>query len=52
MEEVVCIVLDVGYCVFDMVYFYGNEKVLGSVLKYLNVERDELFIIFKFWNDY
>ena len=52
MEEVVRTALDAGYRAFDTAYFYGNEKALGSALKHSNVERDELFITSKLWNDY
>ena len=52
MEEVVRTALDAGYRAFDTAYFYGNEKALGSALKQSNIERDELFITSKLWNDY
>ena len=52
MEEVVRTALDAGYRSFDTAYFYGNEKALGSALKQSNIERDELFITSKLWNDY
>lgn len=52
MIKVVNVVIDVGYRVFDIVYFYDNEVLLGWVLKDNGVDREDLFIIMKLWNDY
>lgn len=55
MDEVcMCIVLeivvDVGYCLFDMVLFYYNEKEFGDFFVLSGLKRDEFFVIIKMWN--
>jgi len=40
-----------GYTHFDSAQIYGNEAMLGRVLKELNVDRSKLFITTKLWND-
>lgn len=43
--------LEVGYCLIDIVVVYKNEEGVGKVLKNVLVNREELFIIIKLWND-
>lgn len=43
--------LEVGYCLIDIVAVYKNEEGVGKVLKNVLVNREELFIIIKLWND-
>ncbi|MBU5271667.1 aldo/keto reductase [Staphylococcus caprae] len=52
MDNVVKTALDVGYRAFDTAYFYGNEVALGKALNNSEMNRDELFITSKLWNDY
>ncbi|MCG3401837.1 aldo/keto reductase [Staphylococcus massiliensis] len=44
--------LEAGYRLFDTAFMYDNEKELGQALKDLGVQRDEVFITTKIWNDY
>lgn len=52
MDNVVKTALDAGYRAFDTAYFYGNEEALGKALNNSEMNRDELFITSKLWNDY
>ena len=52
MDNVVKTALDAGYRAFDTAYFYGNEVALGKALNNSEMNRDELFITSKLWNDY
>ena len=36
----------------DTAYFYDNETSLGRALKDNDVDREDLFITMKLWNDY
>lgn len=40
-----------GYRSIDIVAVYKNEEGVGKVLKNVLVNREELFIIIKLWND-
>lgn len=40
-----------GYRHFDTAYAYGNEVMVGKGLKESNIDRKELFISSKLWND-
>lgn len=43
--------LEMGYRHFDTAAFYGNEQALGQALADAGIERDEVFITTKLWND-
>lgn len=53
-EEVVSAIhkaLEVGYRSFDTAAAYQNETGVGNALHNAGVNRDELFITTKLWND-
>lgn len=53
-EEVVSAIhkaLEVGYRSFDTAAAYQNEAGVGNALSSAGVNRDELFITTKLWND-
>lgn len=50
--KVVNAAIDAGYRAFDTAYFYDNEASLGRALKDNSVDREDLFITTKLWNDY
>ena len=53
-EEVVSAIhkaLEVGYRSFDTAAAYQNETGVGNALHSAGVNRDELFITTKLWND-
>ncbi|MBX8339254.1 aldo/keto reductase [Staphylococcus aureus] len=52
MTKVVNAAIDAGYRAFDTAYFYHNEASLGRALKDNGVDREDLFITTKLWNDY
>ena len=52
MNEVINTAIEAGYRAFDTAYFYGNEQSLGQALKQTTVDREDLFITSKLWNDY
>ncbi len=52
MTKVVNAAIDAGYRAFDTAYFYDNEASLGRALKDNGVDRKDLFITTKLWNDY
>lgn len=52
MTKVVNAAIDAGYRAFDTAYFYDNETSLGRALKDSGVDREDLFITTKLWNDY
>ncbi|MBU0436908.1 aldo/keto reductase [Staphylococcus succinus] len=52
MDIAVETALEAGYRAFDTAYFYKNEIALGNALKKSDVEREDLFITSKLWNDY
>ena len=52
MENVVNTAIETGYRAFDTAYFYGNEVALGKALQNSGVDREDLFITSKLWNDY
>ncbi len=43
--------LESGYRLFDTASVYGNEAIVGSSLKKAGIERQELFITTKAWNN-
>lgn len=52
MEVAVHSALEAGYRAFDTAYFYGNEQALGQALRSTDIDREDLFITSKLWNDY
>lgn len=53
-EEVITAIqkaLEVGYRSFDTAAAYKNEEGVGKALKNASVNREELFITTKLWND-
>ena len=40
-----------GYRHIDTAKLYGNEKEIGEAIKTCGVNRDELFVTTKLWND-
>ena len=52
MEVAVHSALEAGYRGFDTAYFYGNEQALGQALRSADIDREDLFITSKLWNDY
>ena len=43
--------LEVGYRHIDTATFYGNEEAIGKALKESNVQREDIFLATKLWND-
>lgn len=43
--------LEVGYCLIDIVIVYENESGVGEVICELGILREDIFIIIKVWND-
>lgn len=52
IERVVKTAVDAGYRAIDTAWFYKNEKALGKALKTININREDLFITTKLWNDF
>ncbi|WP_256025973.1 aldo/keto reductase, partial [Staphylococcus aureus] len=52
MTNIVNAAIDAGYRAFDTASFYDNEASLGRALKDTGVDREDLFINTKLWNDY
>lgn len=52
VERVIHTAIDAGYRAIDTAWFYKNEKALGAALKTLNINREDLFITTKLWNDF
>ncbi|MBF0720688.1 aldo/keto reductase [Staphylococcus sciuri] len=52
VERVVHTAIATGYRAIDTAWFYKNEKALGAALKTLNINREDLFITTKLWNDF
>jgi diketogulonate reductase-like aldo/keto reductase len=43
--------LDAGYRHFDTAKFYGNEEDVGLAVRESDIDREELFVTTKLWND-
>lgn len=43
--------LEVGYRMIDTASFYGNEVGIGQGIKESKVDRKEIFLVTKLWND-
>ncbi|UXU83427.1 aldo/keto reductase [Mammaliicoccus sciuri] len=52
VERVVHTAIDAGYRAIDTAWFYKNEIALGEALKTVNINREDLFITTKLWNDF
>ena len=50
-EKAVGLALDAGYRSIDTAMIYRNEEGVGAGIKASGIERDELFITTKLWND-
>jgi diketogulonate reductase-like aldo/keto reductase len=51
MEKAFQAAIKDGYRHFDTAKMYGNEKDIGKAIKECGVDREELFITTKLWND-
>ncbi|GGI03296.1 aldo/keto reductase [Mammaliicoccus vitulinus] len=52
VERVVNTAIEAGYRAIDTAWFYKNEKALGHALNKIDIDREELFITTKLWNDF
>lgn len=43
--------LDAGYRYIDAASYYGNEKSVGKAIKESGIDRSEIFLLSKVWND-
>jgi diketogulonate reductase-like aldo/keto reductase len=43
--------LDIGYRLIDTAKIYGNEKEVGQALSESDIDRDDIFVTTKLWND-
>lgn len=50
-EKIVRYALGVGYRQIDTASFYGNEVGIGNGIKSSNVDREDIFLVTKLWND-
>src|SRR6476620_5600789 len=50
-SRVVSEALEVGYRHIDTAKIYGNEEGVGHAIKSSGIDRSELFITTKLWND-
>ncbi len=50
-RRAVAAALDMGYRHFDTAQIYGNEAEVGDALAASGVDRDDLFVTTKIWND-
>ena len=50
-REAVPVALDLGYRHIDTAQAYGNEAEIGEALQSAAVDRDEIFLTTKIWND-
>ena len=50
-EKIVSYALEVGYRQIDTASFYGNEVGIGNGIKSSNVDREDIFLVTKLWND-
>ena len=49
--EIVKYALKTGYRMIDTASFYGNEAGIGKGIKESGIDRSEIFIVTKLWND-
>ena len=50
-SEIVKEALDLGYIMIDTAYFYGNEVGIGNGIKESKVNREDIFLVTKLWNE-
>ena len=50
-KECILSALKCGYRFFDCAQFYGNENLVGEAIRESNVDRADLFLVSKVWND-
>lgn len=50
-EKIVKYALETGYRQIDTASFYGNEVGIGNAIKSSKVNREDIFIVTKLWND-
>ncbi len=50
-KKVVLDALSVGYRHIDTASFYGNEREVGEAIRESGIDRDEVFVTTKVWND-
>lgn len=43
--------INLGYRQIDTAYFYKNEKIIGKGIREAGVDRKEIFLVSKLWND-
>lgn len=43
--------IETGYRLIDTAYFYGTEKGVGEGIKASGIDRSEIFLVTKLWND-
>lgn len=51
VKDAVKYALAFGYKHIDTAAFYGNEQEIGEAIKETDIQREELFITTKLWND-
>lgn len=53
VETVNCIkeAIKIGYRQIDTAYFYKNEDTVGRGIKESGIQREEIFLVSKLWND-
>lgn len=51
VETAVKTALESGYKMIDTASFYGNEESVGKAIRESGIDRNELFITTKVWND-
>lgn len=50
-KEAVLAALEAGYRHIDVASFYGNEKEVGEAIRESGIERKDVFVTTKLWND-
>ncbi len=50
-EKAVAAALDAGYRHIDTAKLYGNEEAVGAAVRGSGLDRDEVFVTSKVWND-
>ena len=49
LENAIKVAYNTGYRLFDKAVVYGNEKLIGDILKKLKIPRNEIFLITKIY---
>ncbi|MBD3352576.1 MAG: aldo/keto reductase, partial [Candidatus Lokiarchaeota archaeon] len=50
-KKAVRFALENGYRHIDTAYFYGNEREVGAAIQKSNIERENIYVTTKVWND-